>query len=58
MIKVCTDSLPEDNNWHFARGPLTDFYFPLGRHNYPVVPITQLKQLNLSWDLHWMRGVD
>ena len=30
LLKICTDTLPEYDNWSFARGYPTDISFPLG----------------------------
>ena len=41
LLKVCTDPLPEDNNWNFQGFFPMRSLSPLGRHNSLVFPITK-----------------
>ena len=38
MLKVCTDPLPEYENWNFARGTHTYFSLPLGLKQFSGSP--------------------
>ena len=58
VLKMCTYSLPEDDNWNFAMGSPSDLYFTLGPTQLSSSPNKSVNFLSLSDDFHWMRGVN